>query len=315
MQSFDDTRIDSHSLRLFLAVFELNSVSAAAARFDVNQSTVSYGLDKLRAYFGDPLFVKAGRGITPTERTKQLVPKVRQLLADLEGLADTGQYDPAQDQTPLVIATNVTELLPEMAALRALICARAPLTQIKFLELGSRENLLSILENSKADVAISIRMAKDAPVLRRARLFEDAPVIFYDASQRGPIDTVEAYGTAHHVVLDFGGQKKSMVGQAIEDRGMYRHVALSAPNAYVMAEMMRGTRMIATMQERLAGSVFRGFAHCPPPVPLPRVTFDLTWHRRYDHTGRNLWLRTLIQELPRRAAAPTGALTAGTEGA
>ncbi|KMW58023.1 Transcriptional regulator, LysR family [Candidatus Rhodobacter oscarellae] len=306
MQKSDDIKLDTHTLKVFVAVYELNSVSRAAERFDVNQSTISYCLDKLRSYFGDQLFVKAGRGIIATDRAAFLVPKVRQLLADLEGMADIGQYSPDQNQAPLVVATNATELLPELKQLRSGIWAKAPDLAVKFLELGSRENIENLLEHSTADLVISAGMANYPPTLKYQPLFEDEPRVFYDPKQRGPIQSIEDYAASRHAVLDFGGHKKSTVELALEDQGLSRKVALYVSNAYVMAQMMKGTALVATMQQRLLHSAFKGFATSPVPFRMPNVVFDLIWHRRYDGTGRNMWLRRQIAQLPRRPAL-TGA--------
>ena len=64
MKNFDTLRLDGHALRVFVAVCETGSVSKTADLFNLNQSTISHTLEKLRSAIGDPLFVKAGRGIT-----------------------------------------------------------------------------------------------------------------------------------------------------------------------------------------------------------------------------------------------------------
>ncbi|MEM7283516.1 MAG: LysR family transcriptional regulator, partial [Pseudomonadota bacterium] len=56
MQNIDLMALDGRSLRVFLVVFEEMSVSKAAQRLDLTQSTVSHILDKLRNGLGDPLF-------------------------------------------------------------------------------------------------------------------------------------------------------------------------------------------------------------------------------------------------------------------
>ena len=65
--------IDIGILRTLVLVYDLQSFSAAAKRLDVNQSTISYAIERLRGAFGDPLFVRNGNGVTATERCAALV--------------------------------------------------------------------------------------------------------------------------------------------------------------------------------------------------------------------------------------------------
>ena len=77
MQNIDLFRLDGHSLRVFASVCETGSVSRTAELFSLNQSTISHTIDKMRAALGDPLFVKSGRGITPTEKALAVLPRVQ----------------------------------------------------------------------------------------------------------------------------------------------------------------------------------------------------------------------------------------------
>ncbi|WP_207233510.1 LysR family transcriptional regulator [Salinicola tamaricis] len=64
------------------------SVSAAAMRLGLSQPALSHKLARLRHDFGDALFVRAPRGLTPTPRAHELAPRVQQLVAGLESFFD-----------------------------------------------------------------------------------------------------------------------------------------------------------------------------------------------------------------------------------
>src|SRR5690606_32154619 len=57
---------DLNFLYLVDALYREGSVSAAARRLDLTQPAASHALNRLRARFGDPLFVRSGAGMTPT---------------------------------------------------------------------------------------------------------------------------------------------------------------------------------------------------------------------------------------------------------
>ena len=75
--------LTGRQLEVFLAVHDTGSLSKAAQKLGINQSTVSHHLEKLRDSIGDPLFVRAGRNIEATEKAKRLAPQVQDILIAL----------------------------------------------------------------------------------------------------------------------------------------------------------------------------------------------------------------------------------------
>lgn len=296
MEKFDVYRLDGHALRIFLKVLETNSLTRTAEHFDLNQSTISHTLEKVRFSVGQNLFEKAGRGITPTQTAKDLAPIAKEILTHLESMPLFNAFDPATDNRDITIATNVSELIPEMKATFNRIREDLPNRHIRLLELGSRDNLEPMLDDGLADLAISVRVEKRSPLLVSETVIDDETLIFYDPEQRGPVTTVDEYFDAEHGVLDFGGTKKSSVATKLEKFNRTRKIAVGVPNVYALAQLIKGTKIITTMQRRLAGAVFKDLASAPPPFPPNRVKFDLIWHRRHQNAPRNIWLRQIVTE-------------------
>src|SRR5882672_6553679 len=88
--------IDLNLLRAFDAVLQDKSVTGAAARLRLTQPAVSNALARLRALFGDALFVRTPAGMDPTPFARELGEPVRQALALLESaLAHGPGFDAA----------------------------------------------------------------------------------------------------------------------------------------------------------------------------------------------------------------------------
>ena len=88
--------VDLNLLRVFDAVLHERGVTPAAARLGLTQPAVSNALARLRALFGDPLFVRTPRGMDATPFARELAEPVRQALALLESaLAHGPGFDPA----------------------------------------------------------------------------------------------------------------------------------------------------------------------------------------------------------------------------
>src|SRR5215203_1105933 len=62
------------------------SVARAARRLRLSPSAMSRALARLREATGDPLLVRAGRGLVPTPRALELRERVGQLVTDAQAL-------------------------------------------------------------------------------------------------------------------------------------------------------------------------------------------------------------------------------------
>ncbi|MEM6385577.1 MAG: LysR family transcriptional regulator [Pseudomonadota bacterium] len=294
MQNFDLFRLDGHSLRVFASVCETGSVSRTAELFDVNQSTISHTLDKMRAAVGDPLFVKSGRGITPSEKALAILPRVQKILTDIEGLVAPEKYDASRDIRPFVLAIPTPALLPEMKALHANLLAVDPDSEFELRRMAPREMVTRLLSEDEADLAITVAGFRYSATLNHCHYGEDHFVIFYDEAQRGPIKTAEDYAKARHGAVNFGGANKSVVERALNELGLKRRISVVAPTASMLGDLVQGTDIVATMPSRLATAAYANLAYTEPPFVLPSVEYHLVWHRRYEHSGRNAWLRAQV---------------------
>ena len=294
MHDLDVLKLDGRLLKLFLAVYDNGSVGVAAEVLELNQSTVSHGLDRLRNGLGDPLFVKSGRGITPTDFSILIAPNIREIVGLLEGLNQDTTFVPSKEETPITIAANISELITELKALRICVEQKAPSLRMRFIELGSRENIEPLLERGKADVVISARPTNYSRALCWTEFITDKNMCFFDPKHRRPIASLEDYSNAKHAVLDFGGSRMSNVEVMLERLAIDRTIHLSAPNTFCLGQLMAGTDCVATMQSRLSRSVLNHLAFCAPPFPLPEVRFDLVWHKRSDTSSRNQWIRDTL---------------------
>ena len=309
MENFDIFRLDGHALRVFLSVCETGSISKTAAAFDLNQSTISHTIEKMRSAIGDPLFVKAGRGIVPTETALSLVPRVETLIAEIQSLAVPERYDPAADTRRFILGIQTPSHLEDVKLIQAKLELAAPQVRFELRRVVPKERIPQMLQDHEVDLAIVISGAARAATLNHRPYGQDEMVVFYDPKRRGPVETVQDYSEARHGVVDFGGSGKSMVETSLERLGYQRKIALVSPTASMLGGLLLGTDTIATMPRRLAGSVYTGLAHCPVPLELPPIYYDIMWHRRHEHSGRNIWLRTLVDEAGRElygAASLTG---------
>ena len=292
MSKFDHLDLDGHLLQVLLAVVEARSVTGAAQHLGVTQSAVSHLLDKLRAITGDPLFVKSGRGITPTARAEALAAEARALLRQLQHFAHSVDFDPARWVVTITIAANDFQrdlLLPDLAAL---LRAQAPGLVLRIIP--STIPRLEMLRNDDCQLIISPRPPDGADIVQK-RLFEDQYRVFYDPAVRSAPQTEADYLAAEHATVVYEPRRSLDLDQHLAAQGVQRRFAVMVPSFSALPAFLRGTPLLATVPGLLARQTFTGLASCPPPVSCPSLPMYAIWHARYQQDAAHRWLRAQLE--------------------
>lgn len=300
MKQIDWSELDARSLKLLVAVADAGSVTAAAQTLGLTQSAVSHGLDKLRAITGDALFVKSGRGITPTARAEGLAVQARELLGALERFARHGGFDPARWQTTLTVAANDFQrdlLLPPLAAR---LRERAPGVALRVVPSGVPR--LDMLREDACQLIISPRPPEGSDILQK-RLFEDRYRVFYDPAQRKPPRGLAQYQAADHATVVYEPRRSLDLDQWLAQRGVQRRLAVMVPAFSALPAFVRGTALLATVPGQLAPS-FAGLAHCAPPLACPPMPMYAIWHARHQQDAAHQWLRAQLDAVVAALALP-----------
>jgi len=88
--------LDLYALECFDMLMRERSVSRAAERMDISQSSMSEALARLRERLGDPVLVRTRDGMVPTERAQTLLPHVRSAIDQLRAQAAAAAAEAAR---------------------------------------------------------------------------------------------------------------------------------------------------------------------------------------------------------------------------
>ena len=89
--------IDLNLLVYLDVLLRKRNVTRSAEFLGISQPAMSNGLQRLRKLFNDPLLVRTGNGMSPTERAARLQPLVRQIVSSVEKAVESEkEFDPAQ---------------------------------------------------------------------------------------------------------------------------------------------------------------------------------------------------------------------------
>lgn len=281
------------------------SVARAARRLRLSPSAMSRALARLREATGDPLLVRAGRGLVPTPRASVLRDKVGQLVQDAESvLRPTGTLDLQRLSRTFVLRTSEGFAENFAPALFARLAAEAPGARLRFVPKPDKDS--APLRDGLVDLETGVVEPSTAPELRTQPLFQDRLV--GTVRQGHPLSrgrlTPSRYAASRHISVSRSAVDKGPVDQALALLGLEREIATIVGGFSTAVALARATDLVATVPERHTGTLRAGMHTFSIPVSVPNFTVSLLWHPRMDADPAHRWLRQCVREacaLSRRA--------------
>ncbi|HTR71779.1 MAG TPA: LysR family transcriptional regulator [Mycobacteriales bacterium] len=292
------TELDLNLLRVFDALLDAGSVTGAAERLHLSVPATSRALGRLRRAMGDPILVRAGRGLTPTPFALRAAPQVKLVLDGARAvLTGDRDIDPATLQRSFAVRINDGIAATLVAPLLAAIAAEAPGVTLRMVAEGLED--IDSLRDGSVDLDVGVHDQR-APDLRNERLYDERLVGFVGpasalAGRRRP--SVRQLCSAPHVSASRRGRTRGPFDEAIEAAGHQRRVAAVVPSFAVAMLAASVSDLVALVPERLA----RGFGAqlgghwFSLPVELPAVVLSMQWHGRFDHDPAHTWLREQVR--------------------
>jgi DNA-binding transcriptional LysR family regulator len=293
----DIKTLDLNLLKVLNALLEERSVTRAAARLGLTQPAVSGILLRLREGFGDPLLVRAHRGMVPTGRALELAPSIRRVLADIEGLLQPPSFDPvAADLTFNLAASDYALsviLQPFFAALRQ----HAPGIRT-VVHPFARPGIAPLLESGAIDLALNAGSSDSS--LHIQNLFEERFVCIlregHPASNREW--SLDLFCSLDHALVAFDGSLEAFTDRALAEIERARRVVLSVANFMILPKLIASTDVVAVVPARLVMGM-PGILQRPPPLPMPTFSLAMLWHERSHNDRAHAWIRSLLVDVCR----------------
>lgn len=303
MEKTDYLQIDGKQLRLLVTIYEAGSLTRAGDILDMHQSTVSYGLDRLREQLGDPLFVRSGQGVIATARTEELIEQARGLLHQLRAFALPDTYDPSTDNGVLRIATNALERDLLLKQVLDKIHALAPRLAFKVRASGSQHDVIEGLRAGDIDIALFPALHGDISDIKQRVLLSFQDGVFFDSAQRKGPTTLTEYCACHHAQITLGQDAHSDVDSLLKERGMDRRVMLQVGDFDTLAALMKGTDFVVVLPTLFKQGCFSEFDYVDPPWENKSRRLAMLWHVRQHAAERNKFWRDQIAAIAKTVSA------------
>ena len=273
------------------------SVARAAQRLRLSPSAMSRALARLRETTGDPLLVRAGRGLVPTRRALELRERVSQLVQDGEAaLRPVKKLNLGQLFRTFTLRTSegfVENFGPDLIAR---VNAEAPGVRLRFVQKTNKDSTL--LRDGVVDLETGVIGQTTGPEVRAQSLFRDrfvGVVRTGHALSQGKI-TPTRYATGKHIFVSRRGLDKGPIDDALKTLGLEREIAAIVGGFSAALALARDSDLIASVPERHTGKLRARMHTFPLPVAIPEITVSLLWHPRMDADPAHRWLRRCVRD-------------------
>lgn len=305
---------DLNLLRILDALLETGSVTEAGRRIGLSQPAVSAALGRLRYALGDPLFLRQGGRLVPTEYALGLRDSLRDLLEGAEALlAGPGPFDPANAEDFFRVSGSdfyAEFLMPELADHLSRV---APRMRVHLVDLVP-DRCLDAIDRYGVDMAMIPRTSLpdwiDSRPLHSSRFVviarRDHSALGAARLRPGAQVPLDLFCDLQHILFSPEGQAQGVADEALARVGRERRVAMTLPVFSGVCRTVAQSDLIALIPEQMARRVapHLGLEIYRPPVEVPAVSLVLVWHRRATRSPAHRWLRDQIATLLAPLDAP-----------
>jgi DNA-binding transcriptional LysR family regulator len=253
--------IDLNLLTIFEAVYVHKGIVNAAKILNLTPSAISQSIQKLRAIFPDPLFIRKGQGVTPTAYATHLHEYISQGLESILGALDlTGSYD---KQRTITIGTTPSIGALLMPQIYQSVKRGAPQLLLRNIPINDAEAQLAQFQTDLIiDASILNARALSHNVLFTDRLLlvcrKGHPALSHPA-------TVENLRHYEHTLLITEGQNMNGLRQRVNDIFPERLVSFSSYNIFTIAALIGSSDLVGIMPARM----FTLLRNCWPLEQIP----------------------------------------------
>ena len=277
-------------------LLEEGSVARAARRLRLSSSAMSRALSRLRATTGDPLLVRAGRGLVPTPRAFELRQRVGSLVEESQALLRPAKaLDLASVKRTFTLRTSDGFVENFGPRLLARVGKEAPGIRLNFLQKPDKDS--APLRAGRIDLETAVLETSMGPELRTQALFADRLVGAIRASHplaKKRIDA-KAYAAARHVIVSRSGFDEDAVDRPFLPQGLSRPIAVAVGGFAAALALARHSDLVATVPERHTAALREGMHSFRVPLPTTAFTVSMVWHPRLDADPVHRWLRACLR--------------------
>jgi DNA-binding transcriptional LysR family regulator len=297
MSDANNAAFDLNLMRVFLAIWDLRSLTAAGDRLGLTQPAISHALRRLRERFDDPLFVRAANRMLPTEAAVRLHEPFDQAFGIINhAVQERAAFDPKSTRRVFRVAMSDVSEVHYLPRLLPKLVHVAPFMRLDVVPLAV-DAIAGAMRAGELDLAIGYLKQVDREWVSYP-LLEDK---FVCMVRRGhPIGRAKLtrtnFGGLSYIHAGSGAPGHQMAEQWLADAGIKRQIAVRLGHFTVAPDIVRNTNLAVIFPESVARQInsSNAFRLLPLPFELPPVEVKVHTHSRFASDAGIAWLRDLL---------------------
>ncbi|MHB9800955.1 LysR substrate-binding domain-containing protein [Pseudomonas sp. MT3] len=292
MNRNDLRHADINLLVVFETMMRERNVTRAGERLFLCQTTVSSALNRLRAMFDDPLFIRSGRAMEPTARAEEIHARLGPALDGIAlALSCTQEFDPRTseeifhvglcDEVEYVLLPRLMQQLRTEAPNVTLVVRRVDAWQLPQLLVAG-------------DISLGIGQAQELPASAHCRSLRPVqPMLLRADLSAGPV-SLDEFCRRPHVAVSAQGKMTDDIDRTLARHDRKRRVVLAVPQFSALPALLAGSDMLAIVPDYVAQVMARveGLRAEYAPLPLSSPDLSMAWRGTSHADPRERWLRS-----------------------
>ncbi len=298
----NEMTMDLNLLKTFDVVMKTRSVNEAAETLGITAPAISHALNRLREQYQDPLFIRQGRGITPTNFAIELHAEIQEPLSLLlNGAKSRQQFNPDTSHRTFRLSSHKDIDLMLLPPLIDHLTQHAPnvklCADVEHLDERDRQ---ADLRTRKVDMILAT-VPFDEHGYHNELLFE-LPLVMVCRQDHPRIQnaiTHQQFFAEQHLLWETKRQNQDIVDSLALEPQPQRNIAYktgSSCNAIMMAAQTDWICVTGQWHADLMAKAHQ-LQVMPLPFKLNKLPIYMTWHHSQQQDSGHQWLKSALMQV------------------
>ncbi|EID0742992.1 LysR family transcriptional regulator [Vibrio vulnificus] len=289
---------DLNLIPIFVAIFEEQNLSKAAARLDISQPAVSKALARLRDIYDEPLFHRSPSGVEPTSFAVDIYPAMLTAFKNFTStLSASSEFEAKVSNRIFSIACVSVASYELMPQLLKQIRQHAPNISLEVPPLFT-EDYESDLRLQRYDLIIDMA-PRGWTTLKVEPIFSERLMVVCCADHPRIADacSVAQFLAEEHVVVSRWHARKSLMSEEDIADLAQRKIVYRASGALEMLPVIHGSEYIGMLPESTINAFAGTYNIKAVSLPFEHDIYDLCaiWHPSRSSESAHQWLRNQLK--------------------
>lgn len=300
MRNVNLSNVDLNLLKTFMAIWEFRSLTQAGDVLHLSQPAVSHALRRLREVFNDPLFVRNGAVMVPTDAAVRLHPPIDDALLIIRGaLQQHAKFDPAASERSFRLAMSDMAELHVLPLLLQALGEKAPGVRVQTRQMPVEE-LNVALRNGDVEVAIGYLPGLGEDCIGELMLRDGFVCLLRSGHPLAQTElSRESLSELRYVHAETNATGHGLAEHALKAAGIQRNIAVRSPHFTVCPHVVAKTDLALVLPRTIANAFNQlgSFAIKELPIEMPVIQVKIYSHKRFQADSGIAWLRSELVQL------------------